>query len=173
MAPDGDEKDHKPISFGQFRGRSFLDVYQNEKHYVNWCMNQQNTNNRKLKEFVSYIQRKAAPRFGLMATECGESENDLIAILDLGCNRTCHGDRRLQRYMHAVDQRHYPLQPDHRAGFRGIGGSINTKGIRNLDVLFEIEDGMAVGEIDTAKFVWSFELLTNFLAKGLFRVAKL
>ena len=78
-----------------------------------------------------------------MATECGGSENDLIAILDLGCNRTCHGDRRLQRYIHAVDQHHYPLQPDQGAGFRGIGGSINTKGFRNLDVCSVLKLKMA------------------------------
>ena len=141
-ASGADEKDQKILDFGEFRGRSFMGVFQNDKRYVDWCLTQ-------LKEFVSYIQRNTAPRFGFMATDGGGSENGSIAILDLGCNRTCHGDRWLQQYMHAVDQHHYPLKPDHGGGFRGIGGSINTKGLRSLDVCFEIEDGMAVGEIDS------------------------
>ena len=51
--------------------------------------------------------------------------------------------------MSTVDQHHFPLEPDHGGGFRGIGGAINTTGVRNLDVCFEIGDGMAVGEIDS------------------------
>eukprot|EP00435_Cladocopium_sp_Y103_P074978 s140_g52.t2 len=150
MASEIDEKDHKPCSFGEFRGRSFQDVLQTEPRYVDWCLNQTSTTNRKLKEFINYIQRKRNQRFGLMATTTdGGSENDLIAILDSGCNRTCHGDRWLQRYMSTVDQHHYPLAPDHGGGFKGIGGAINTTGVRNLDVCFEIGDGMAVGEIDS------------------------
>ena len=69
-----------------------------------------------------------------------------LSVGDLRMNQFGLGLYRwLQRYMHAVDQHHYQLQPDHGAGFCGIGGSINTKGIRNLDVCFE----MAVGEIDS------------------------
>ena len=152
MASQADEKDNKPLSFGAYRGRTFQDVLQNERKYVEWCLTQSATSNRKLKEFINYIQRKRNPRFGLMATTtttAGGSENDLIAILDSGCNRTCHGEKWLKRYMSTVDQHHFPLEPDHGGGFRGIGGAINTTGVRNLDVCFEIGDGMAVGEIDS------------------------
>ena len=152
MASQADEKDNKPLSFGEYRGRTFQDVLQNERKYVEWCLTQSATSNRKLREFINYIQRRCNPRFGLMATAtttAGGSENDLIAILDSGCNRTCHGDKWLKRYMSTVDQHHFPLEPDHGGGFRGIGGAINTTGVRNLDVCFEIGDGMAVGEIDS------------------------
>eukprot|EP00435_Cladocopium_sp_Y103_P028489 s298_g7.t1 len=149
LNPGLDNKDNKQISFGEFRGRTFKDVFENEPSYVQWCQTQGNTNNRKLKEFVTYIQHKTNPHFGYMATSGGGSENDLIAILDSGCNKTCHGERWLRRYMDTVEQHHYPLEPDHGGGFRGIGGAINTKGTRSLDVCFEIADGMAVGEIDS------------------------
>eukprot|EP00435_Cladocopium_sp_Y103_P068503 s292_g31.t1 len=74
---------------------------------------------------------------------------DLVAILDSGCNKTCHGEKWLRRYMDTVDQHHYPLEPDHGGGFRGISGAINTKGTRSLDLCCEIADGKAVGEIDS------------------------
>eukprot|EP00435_Cladocopium_sp_Y103_P037566 s3523_g10.t1 len=144
--PSMDEKDNKAIFFGEFRGRTFLDVFENEKP---WCMGQSETKNRKLKEFVNYLQRKTNPRLGFMAMSGGGSEKDLIAILDSGCNKTCHGEKWLTRYMETVDQHHYPLEPDHGGGFRGIGRAINTKGTRNLDVCVEIVDGMAIGEIDS------------------------
>ena len=149
ISPDMDDKDNKAISFGEFKGRTFKDVYDNEKPYVTWCLTQTETKNRKMKEFVTYLQHKTNPRLGFMATSGGGTETDLIAILDSGCNRTCHGEKWLRRYMDTVDQHHYPLEPDHGGGFRGIGGSINTKGTRSLDVCFEIADGMAIGEIDS------------------------
>ena len=81
MASQADEKDNKPLSFGEYRGRTFQDVLQNERKYVEWCLTQPATSNRKLKEFINYIQRKCNPRFGLMATAtttAGGSENDLM-----------------------------------------------------------------------------------------------
>ena len=32
------------------------------------------------------------------------SENDLVAILDTGCNMSCHGSRWLERYTRATNQ---------------------------------------------------------------------
>ena len=103
ISPDMDDKDNKAISFGEFKGRTFKDVYDNEKPYVTWCLAQTETKNRKLKEFVTYLQHKTNPRLGFMATSGGGTETDLIAILDSGCNRTCHGEKWLRRYMDTVD----------------------------------------------------------------------
>ena len=141
-----DEKGQKILDFGEFRGRSFMDVFQNDKRYVDWCLTPTTESSRNSSPTSSARLLHVLALWQLMEEDLRMA---LIAILDLGCNRACHGDRWLQRYMHAVDQHHYPLKPDHGGGFRGIGGSVNTKGLRSLDVCFEIEDGMAVGEIDS------------------------
>eukprot|EP00435_Cladocopium_sp_Y103_P068979 s292_g32.t1 len=39
-----DNKDNKQVSSGEFRGRTFKDVLENEPKYVQWCMAQSDTN---------------------------------------------------------------------------------------------------------------------------------
>ena len=80
------------------------------------------------------------------------SENHLFVLLDSGCNKTCHGDRWLQRYQRAVGVDGFRLSEDLGGSFRGIGGKISTNGVRHLDVSFELEDGgLAVGDLNSVE----------------------
>ena len=157
---DRDEWDQRRLSFGEFKNRTYIDLYNSEKRFVDWCLQQASHGGkmaRGLKDFVTYVERKrhnppwSQTGLGLMALHGKSSENNLIAILDSGCNRTCHGDRWLQRYMQMVDRDQFPLDADEGGGFRGIGGTINTTGVRDMDVCFEIEDGMAVGNFQSVE----------------------
>ena len=67
-------------------------------------------------------------------------ENDLIAILDTGCNQTCHGDRWLRCFLAATLQDEPTLKIDSGTSCRGIGGTVSTSGIRNLELCLELLD---------------------------------
>ena len=82
-------------------------------------------------------------------------ESHLLAILDSGCNRTCHGDRWMQRYQQAIG----PDAPlcelrQSTSSVKGINGQVNTSGTRRLEVCFQLEsqeDSFAVGTIDSTE----------------------
>ena len=89
-------------------------------------------------------------RHGYMSL--GASENHLFVLLDSGCNKTCHGERWLQRYQRAVGVDGFHLSENTGGSFRGIGGKISTNGIRHLDVSFELEDGgLAVEDLNSVE----------------------
>ena len=150
-----DYNDDKQFKFGEFKGLTFLHVYRNQKSYVDWCLDQAGKAPRQLKEFITYIQRKNTTRLGYMAVNAltsEASETHLIAVLDSGCNKTCHGDRWLERYLKVTGEpeESFPLTAETGGGFRGIGGSITTTGSRAMNICFELEqNGMAVGAIDS------------------------
>lgn len=81
-------------------------------------------------------------------------EKDLVAILDLGCNKTCHGELWFRNYMEVTDRHEddCPLEATDGSGFHGIGGKVTTLGRRHLEVSFELKkDGMAHGTLSSAE----------------------
>ena len=154
-------KDKKRLTFGEHKNMTFECAFGSKPDYVIWCEGAVRPSSCKgMKEFVQYCEEKKTiiaareqqfpPRQGFMAVdEHGESsESHLIAILDLGCNKTCHGDRWLARFQQAAGIEVIPMSADEGSGFRGIGGKINTTGTRRLNVGFELKDGnMAVGDL--------------------------
>ena len=154
-------KDNKRITFGEYKNYCYELVYLEHYDYVLWATeNVRPSSCKGMKEFVEYCREKKinmdfANDQSYMAVEDqsqSPSETHLIAILDSGCNKTCHGDRWLERYQAACGMDEVPLEPDQGNGFRGIGGKIGTVGIRLLQVSFELEDGnMAVGDLKSVE----------------------
>ena len=151
----GHPKDGKLMTFGAYKGKPFS-YARMDGDYVKWCQDQTDPS-RPMKEFLEYVNSRDRVAYVAEQGYAGEEvqhvapEDHLIAVLDLGCNKTCHGDRWLQRYCTAsgrpLDQ--LPLVPEGGGGFKGIGGHISTSGTRNLDVSFELdeESGFAVGDL--------------------------
>ena len=84
-------------------------------------------------------------------------EQWLVAVLDSGCNKTCHGDRWMKRYMEAtdMDSSRCPLRQE-ACSIKGINGNVSTHGVRRLEVCFELENAsgsFAVGAIDSTELV--------------------
>ena len=78
----------------------------------------------------------------------GGGEQDLIAILDTGCNQTCHGDRWMARYSAATGIPMPDMDTDGEVRFRGISGQIRTAGMRKLQLCLElVNGGLAKGDI--------------------------
>ncbi|CAE7947914.1 RE2, partial [Symbiodinium sp. KB8] len=80
------------------------------------------------------------------------AEQDLVAILDTGCNLTCHGDAWLERYLQATDQKTPELEDDNGTNIRGIGGRVETNGQRRLPLSLELlGGGVAQGELTSTE----------------------
>ena len=120
-----------------------------------------------MKDLLSYLrekQRMENELTGYMAIqdpalqpEDGIEANEMwmIAILDSGCKRTCHGDRWMERYMKATNQNltDSPIRQE-TCSIKGINGAVSTQGLRRLEVCFELEDAtgaFAVGTLDSTE----------------------
>ncbi|CAE7536321.1 RE2 [Symbiodinium microadriaticum] len=81
-------------------------------------------------------------------------EHDLIAILDTGCNQTCHGDRWLERYVKATKQPLPEADTTTEVRIRGIGGQIRTSGTRKLPLILElVNGGLAQGDLTSTELL--------------------
>ena len=160
-------KDYKVVNFGEYKGRTFAEAY-GSPGYVKWCEENVCTDScRGLKELCEYFRQKKREKThttymaieddnpeSSMPEEPDEihSETDLIAILDLGCNKTCHGEKWLRRFQIATSTPEIPLDDQCSTSFKGIGGIVNTNGVRHMNVCFELEDGgLAVGDLKSTE----------------------
>ena len=70
-----------------------------------------------------------------MAVEKGEIEEDcMVAVIDAGCNLTCHGSQWIEEYLKATGM-DILLEPSN-GKFNGVGGKIKVKGLRKIPVSF-------------------------------------
>ena len=98
----GHPKDGKLMTFGAYKGKPFS-YARMDGDYVKWCQDQTDPS-RPMKEFLEYVNSRDRVAYVAEQGYAGEEvqhvapEDHLIAVLDLGCNKTCHGDRWLQRY---------------------------------------------------------------------------
>ena len=166
-----DSRHVKILNFGRYKGQSYEKAYQ-DASYVNWVLGELNEDSNPIFMHLGryFEDRRMAERSNtaFMATKTIEvsdteedfptsetiaSETDLIAILDSGCNKTCHGELWLQKYAaavgHSIDE--FPMNSE-TGSFRGIGGSVTVLGLRSLQVGFELADGgIAIGDIDSTE----------------------
>ena len=150
----------KLITFGKHKGQPYWYAWQ-DSEYVRWCLSQSAPSSG-MKDLLSYLREKQRlendptaymavhdpvyPEDGIEANEMW-----MIAILDSGCNRTCHGDRWMQRYMRATNQ---DITDSHlrqeTCSIKGISGSVSTQGLRRLEVCFELEDALDSTELSNS-----------------------
>ncbi len=154
----GDHPDNRQLmNFGKYKNKPFWYAYTDDD-YVDWCLNNVSQQScRGLKKFAEYIRERKRRSAFIAATQDGDEsderspvESDLVAILDLGCNKTCHGSKWFQKYLNAIGghEDEYPLQVREGQGFVGIGGKIEVNGNRHMSVGFELcGGGIAVGTL--------------------------
>ena len=160
MPTPGSPGDHplnrEVMNFGKYKGKPFWYAYTDDD-YLDWCLsNVSDRSCRGLKKFVEYIHERNASKYprSYMALDDGEErtpvETDLVAILDLGCNKTCHGSAWFEKYLKAIggSEDDFPLQARDGQGFVGIGGKVEVNGCRQMSVGFELSGGgIAVGTL--------------------------
>ena len=143
------------VTFGRFKGMHYRDAW-NDASYRSWVLAESSeTSSRGLKQlrqfFVDYEQYlQMGNPSAFMATSTSPTsatETDLIAILDTGCNQSCHGERWLSRYAAATNTN--PVFVDNECPtFRGINGAVRTTGTRNIELCLELlNGGLARGDL--------------------------
>ena len=143
----------RKITFGKHKDKTFGEAWK-DQNYVKWCLeNQDAHSNSGLKSLTQYFRERIRAghhtdfdvtekhRVAMMAIINEASENDMLAILDTGCNVTCHGSEWLMRYCQTTGLDIPELLPVPDNGVRGIGGNISIGGARELPVSFALENG--------------------------------
>lgn len=93
-------------------------------------------------EMRRHATPSASPASGFMALrEVRGSEDDLIAILDTGCNATRHGSHWYVNFVKATGCPDADLQVCQGSKMKGIGGNMRVGGKRLLEVCFELNCG--------------------------------
>ena len=82
----------------------------------------------------------------MVSNEEPTEDTRILAILDTGCNNTCHGDRWLQRFAEAHG--HLPEIEEAMGKFRGVGGKVMVAGKRTIAMKMRtLDDEMIAGTI--------------------------
>lgn len=155
----------KIVNFGKYKGQPFWMAYQDEG-YIGWCYENMTAQScRGLKELTNYFREMQALKTMSIPTsstafmaeaedeERPSQEKDMVAILDLGCNKTCHGSLWMDRYIKAcgLSRDDFALM-ETDGSFNGIGGKVKVNGIRKFETGFELENGqLAVGDIESTE----------------------
>ena len=155
----------KIVNFGKYKGQPFWMAYQDEG-YIGWCYENMTAQScRGLKELTNYFREMQALKTMSIPTsstafmaaaedeERPSQEKDMVAILDLGCNKTCHGSLWMDRYIKAcgLSNDDFALM-ETDGSFNGIGGKVKVNGIRKFETGFELENGqLAVGDIESTE----------------------
>ncbi|CAE7562382.1 RE1 [Symbiodinium sp. CCMP2592] len=154
----------KVVEMGRYKHGKYCDAYQ-DRDYRTWVLNNIGANSASgMKALKNYFEERSSyeartDALALMAMSEDEHtdaiyEHDLIAILDTGCNQTCHGDRWLERYIQATGQSMPEVDQASTVRIRGIGGHIQTAGTRKLPLILElINGGLAQGDLTSTELV--------------------
>ena len=143
---------------GKHRGRTFGAVYDSYPDYCTWILSQGDQLSAKsLVDFGRYIRLRKNQEHdrrvqGYMAFEDNGSEDILLAVLDTGCNQTCHGALWMKRYMEHCGLEYQPLDQTTGRSLKGIGGPVRALGKRVLDISLQLADGtLAHGTVESTE----------------------
>ena len=158
------ERGHTLATEGKYKGQAVYQAYR-DTGYRNWVRDNIDEHSGRgmkqlknaMKEFADYEaafgELYQEHRVAYMVAPPAEeeplgAETSLVAVLDTGCNTTCHGERWMRRFLTLTRQPAPTLRPDNGGGFKGIGGHIGTTGVRDLKLCLELSDGgHAEGEL--------------------------
>ncbi|CAE7699666.1 unnamed protein product [Symbiodinium sp. CCMP2592] len=140
--------DDTVLHSGKHKGRTYREVYENFPDYCAWILSQGGTlQAHSLQNFSRYLlarrgrehQSRATAN---MAVDDVPSEDCLLAVLDTGCNQTCHGARWMKSYM----------APAQGSSLKGIGGRVRALGKRELHICLQLSDGtLAKGTVTSTE----------------------
>ena len=138
---------HRIMEAGVHKGKTFTEIYENEKTYVKSIIAKNttgNVSNQCLKDFAVFAKAELEKNTGKVAfmsqrdLQEGDPENMLLAILDTGCNNTCHGSGWMVRFQELMGKQ-LPEEPaDGR--FNGVGGKVEVACRRTIPMSMETVD---------------------------------
>ncbi|CAE7885681.1 unnamed protein product, partial [Symbiodinium necroappetens] len=160
------------LQSGKYKGHTFEKVMKDYPEYADWIVAQtKNLVEVSLRQFRHYVvlQRGRGPT-AYMVNDHPPSEDYLLAVLDSGCNQTCHGALWMKKFVEASGHEFCPLQQSSRQTLRGIGGRVQALGKRTIPISLELQDGnLTHGSIESIELEGSEAplLLSCFAQKQL------
>ena len=103
---------HSVLQSGKYKGHAFEKVMRDYPEYADWIIAQtKNLVEVSLRQFRHYVglQRGRGPT-AYMVNEHPPSEDYLLAVLDSGCNQTCHGALWMKKFVEASGHEFCPLR---------------------------------------------------------------
>lgn len=122
-------------------GRIFGYIVENDAEYAGFILERDRAGRIKdpsLVEFASYCElvQRQAEAMTAYDDQVRFREDDLRAVIDAGCNNTCHGAQWLKKYMELLGM-DIPLEPT-GGNYVGVGGEIKVAGKRRIRVVFQL-----------------------------------
>ncbi|CAE7548535.1 unnamed protein product, partial [Symbiodinium necroappetens] len=99
------------LQSGKYKGHTFEKAMKDYPEYADWIVAQtKNLVEVSLRQFRHYVvlQRSRGPA-AYMVNEHPPSEDYLLAVLDSGCNQTCHGALWMKKFVEALGKRTIPI----------------------------------------------------------------
>ena len=138
---------HRVMDTGVHKGKTFMEIYEKEKTYVKSIISKHSTghvSNQCLKDFAVFAKTELEKNTGKVVFMSqlelpeGEPEDMMLAILDTGCNNTCHGSGWMTRFQEMMGKQ-LPEEPaDGR--FNGVGGKVEVACRRTIPMSMETVD---------------------------------
>ena len=162
----------KVIPCGKYKGKTRECAYQ-DAGYRRWVLDKITPESPPdMNALRAYFEERLDADPGLfpqaymvLSQEPTGGEGDLIATLDTGCSQSCHGELWLQRYVQATGQCLPALETDVGPSFHGIGGAVQTAGMRTIPLVLEMINGQyAQGTLRSAELRGSHAPLLLSLA---------
>eukprot|EP00435_Cladocopium_sp_Y103_P069613 s840_g33.t1 len=153
---DFDTWDHEIVRGGKHNGKTFLWVFENDNQYCRFLFGKFNAGDLRdpsLIELARYVYKRPlirtfpqgdrSPQAYMVQNDNHDNheiaEDTMVAVIDTGCNNTCHGSTWMEAYLKATGLQ-VPLEP-YIGKFNGVGGKIKAVGVRRIPVTFCLEDG--------------------------------
>eukprot|EP00435_Cladocopium_sp_Y103_P018811 s2728_g4.t1 len=144
---------------GAYHGRTYADIFKSERSYAKTLVGKMHSGtlrDENLIKFARYAARRlrqerdagsgSGSAYMVASEDAGGGDSRILAILDTGCNNTCHGDRWMQRFAEAHG--HLPELEDAEGKFRGVGGKVAVAGKRTIPMKMRtLDDEMIAGTI--------------------------
>eukprot|EP00435_Cladocopium_sp_Y103_P013207 s65_g3.t1 len=149
------DQDLQLLQSGVHRGLTFAAVFQNEVTYTSAMIGKLRSGALKdpeLIRFATYAQRRKAtppdtPSSGYSPSPAAyavnfdipDGDDMVVAVLDTGCNNTCHGDRWAHK-LHAMNGSLPEAEPAD-GKFKGVGGRVEVTCKRTITMRLKTLDG--------------------------------
>lgn len=131
----------KVLKSGAHKGKNFKEVYEREVSYSKSMVAKMLSGALKdevTREFAKYVQTRieVIPEAYMSILQPIEEEDDgtepIVAVLDTGCNNSCHGDRWMKKFQDMIGVEVKTETADGR--FRGVGGRVEVTCKRTIPI---------------------------------------
>ena len=138
---------HRIMDTGVHKGKTFMDIFEKDKTYVKSMIGKHtggSLTNQCLRDFAVFAKSETEKRTGKVAFMSQhvsmelDQEELVLAILDTGCNNTCHGSGWMQRFQEYMGVQLQEEPADGR--FNGVGGRVEVACKRTIPMNMETVD---------------------------------